>query len=74
MDLLNQESPLKYQDGIYEMDFEDLEQKLSDPQTTMMILCNPHNPSCLSFHHLIIASCHIGGIKQYPNIPLFALS
>lgn len=38
------ESPLKYQDGIYEMDFEDLEQKLSDPQTTMMILCNPHNP------------------------------
>ncbi len=28
----------------YRIDFEDLEQKLSDPQTTMMILCNPHNP------------------------------
>lgn len=38
------ESPLKYRDGIYEMDFEDLETKLADPQTTMMILCNPHNP------------------------------
>ena len=26
------------------MDFEDLERKLSDPQTTLMLLCNPHNP------------------------------
>lgn len=24
--------------------FEELERKLSDTQTTMMILCNPHNP------------------------------
>jgi cystathionine beta-lyase len=35
-------------DGDYikvrEVDFEDLEQKLADPQTTLMILCNPHNP------------------------------
>lgn len=38
------ESPLIYRDGQYSMDFEDLESKLSDPQTTMMILCNPHNP------------------------------
>ena len=28
----------------YEIDFSDLEQKLSDPLTNMMILCNPHNP------------------------------
>ena len=27
------------------MDLEDLEAKLSDPQTTLMILCNPHNPA-----------------------------
>ncbi len=38
------ESPLNYAGGEYEIDFEDLEEKLSDPQTTMMILCNPHNP------------------------------
>ena len=38
------ENPLKYEDGSYEIDFEDLERKLSDPQTTLMILCNPHNP------------------------------
>lgn len=38
------ESPLKYEDNKYNIDFEDLELKLSDPQTTLMILCNPHNP------------------------------
>ena len=38
------ENPLQYKDGQYEIDFEDLEQKLSDPQTSLMILCNPHNP------------------------------
>ena len=38
------ESPLAYRDGEYDIDFEDLERKLSDPQTALMILCNPHNP------------------------------
>ena len=38
------ESSLRYSDGQYEIDFEDLEQKLADPQTSLMILCNPHNP------------------------------
>lgn len=38
------ESPLQYDGNTYQMDFEDLERKLSDPQTTLMILCNPHNP------------------------------
>lgn len=38
------ESPLIYKDGNYHIDFVDLEQKLANPQTTLMILCNPHNP------------------------------
>ena len=38
------ESPLVYRNGAYNVDFDDLEQKLADPQTSMMILCNPHNP------------------------------
>ncbi|HBA97828.1 MAG TPA: cystathionine beta-lyase [Lachnospiraceae bacterium] len=38
------ENQLRYDGGSYSIDFEDLEQKLADPQTTMMILCNPHNP------------------------------
>jgi len=32
-------------DGKYRMDFEDLEQKASHPNCTMMILCSPHNPT-----------------------------
>ena len=38
------ESPLAYKDGVYSIDFADLEDKLSQKQTSMMILCNPHNP------------------------------
>lgn len=39
------ENPLIYEDGAYRMDFADLEEKLSDPQVTLMILCNPQNPA-----------------------------
>lgn len=38
------ENPLKYDGEGYSIDFDDLEEKLSDPQTTLMLLCNPHNP------------------------------
>ena len=32
-------------DGVgYSIDFDDLEKKLALPQTSLMILCNPHNP------------------------------
>lgn len=36
-------NPLKFEDGRYAMDFEDLEKNI-DPRTRMLILCNPHNP------------------------------
>lgn len=39
------ENPLKYDSGRYEMDFSDLEEKLSDPETSLLILCNPQNPT-----------------------------
>lgn len=38
------ESKLKYDGSRYRIDLDDLEEKLSDPQTTLFILCNPHNP------------------------------
>lgn len=38
------ENKLLYDGKQYSIDFEDLENKLSNLQTTMMILCNPHNP------------------------------
>ncbi|MYV16911.1 MalY/PatB family protein [Furfurilactobacillus milii] len=37
-------SDLVYENGQYHIDFDDLEAKLADPLTTMMILCNPANP------------------------------
>ena len=37
-------SDLVYENGEYTIDFADLEAKLALPQTSLMILCNPHNP------------------------------
>lgn len=39
------ENRLIYDGVTYRIDWEDLEKKLSEPQTTLMILCNPHNPT-----------------------------
>lgn len=65
--LVNQ---LKYDGNEYSMDFEDLEKKLADQQTSMMLLCNPQNPGgrmwdretlvrvgelCARYHVLVIA-------------------
>ena len=38
------QSQLVYDNGRYAIDFEDLEVKLKNPQTTLLILCNPQNP------------------------------
>lgn len=38
------EKPLVLKDGHYEMDLEELEQKVLDEHVKLMILCNPHNP------------------------------
>ena len=38
------ENPLSYDGAQYSIDFDDLEEKLANPLTTMLILCNPHNP------------------------------
>lgn len=36
-------NPLKFEEGHYTMDFDDLKQKL-DPSVKLLILCSPHNP------------------------------
>lgn len=38
------ENPLVNCDGHYQVDFEDLENKASRSDVTVMMLCNPHNP------------------------------
>ena len=55
------ESPLIYErsadggTGRYTIDWADLEAKLADPQTTLMILCNPHNPTGMIWDHDTLA-------------------
>ncbi len=38
------ECPLAYSGSAYAIDWDCLEKGLSDPQTTLLIFCNPHNP------------------------------
>lgn len=38
------ECPLHYENAKYSIDFNVLEERLSNPQTSLLILCNPHNP------------------------------
>ncbi len=58
------ESPLQYENGNYSVDYEDLEEKLSDPQLSLMIMCNPHNPNGYIYSREELAK--IGGLcKKY---------
>ncbi len=38
------ENNLMIKEGRFQIDFDDLEAKASDPETTLLLLCNPHNP------------------------------
>ena len=67
------ESKLVYENGEYHIDFADLEEKLSDPETTLLLFCNPHNPTgniwdretlqrigeLCSTHHVLVLSDEI---------------
>ncbi|MRG85200.1 MalY/PatB family protein [Salinibacillus xinjiangensis] len=72
---------LQLKDGRYEIDFEDFEQKVTDDQVTLFILCSPHNPLgrvwtedelhkmadlCLK-HNVTIISDEIHGDLTYPE-------
>ena len=37
-------NPLKFIDGTYQLDLDDLAEKAADPQNKILIICNPHNP------------------------------
>lgn len=60
------ENPLIYNDGFYTIDFEDLEAKCADPNTRMLILCSPHNPTGRVWSHDELA--RIGEICIRHNI------
>lgn len=37
-------NPLVYREGKYQMDFEDMEQKIKEHRVKLFLLCSPHNP------------------------------
>ncbi len=70
---------LKYEQNSYFVDFEDLEMRLADSRTTLLLLCNPHNPTgniwdrntlekigrlCDKYHVLVISDEIHGDIVQ----------
>ena len=83
-------NPLKDNNGYYEIDFEDLENKLSDG-VKMMIFCSPHNPIgrvwksdelyrvselCTKYNVLLVSDeIHSDLVfKGYKHIPIASLS
>lgn len=75
-------SDLEYRDVQYAIDFTDLERKLSDPQTTLLLLCNPHNPIGMIWdketlarigelchkHHVLVVSDEIHCDLTHPGV------
>ena len=72
---------LRLSNGRYELDFDDLEQKLADPLLKLALFCNPHNPGgmvwsaddisryatlCLK-HNVILVSDEVHGDLTYHN-------
>lgn len=75
------ENPLVLEDGHYHMNLKDLEQKITEHNAKVMILCNPHNPIgrvwtreeltalseiCLR-HHVFVISDEIHGDFTWPG-------
>ena len=73
-------NPLRVVDSRYQMDFDYLEEKAADPNTKILILCNPHNPvgrvwtrdelaqagEICRRHNVLIVSDEIHGDIVYP--------
>ncbi len=81
---------LKVVDGKYEMDFDDLENKIT-PRTKLFILCNPHNPggkvwnaetlkkldAICTKHNIIVVSDEIHAdmvLEGYSHVPFASVS
>ena len=64
------ENRLIYKDGVYSIDFEDLEEKAADPQSSLLILCNPHNPAGIIWDRATLA--RIGEICARNNVTVLS--
>ena len=60
------ENPLLYVNGSYIIDFNELDHQLADKKTSMMIVCNPHNPTGNLWDRLDLE--HIGNVCQKHHV------
>lgn len=63
-------NPLKYEDGTYHIDFDDLERKVKNPGVKLMLLCNPHNPAGRVWTRKEL--CRIGEICMQNNVKVIS--
>ncbi len=64
------ESKLLYDGNEYHIDLDDLGQKLDDPRASMLLLCNPHNPTGMIWSRETLSN--IGELCQYTDTPVLA--
>ncbi|MDY3034764.1 MAG: PatB family C-S lyase [Absicoccus sp.] len=60
------ENPLLYVNGSYIIDFNELDHQLGNAKTSMMIVCNPHNPTGNLWDRLDLE--HIGNVCQKHHV------
>ena len=63
-------NPLKEENGVYSLDFADLEEKMSCPENKMMVLVNPHNPTGRIFSREDLEK--IAELAQKYNVVVFS--
>ncbi len=62
--------PLIYDGNKYEINLTDFEEKLSDKQTTLFILCNPHNPTGIIWDRETLAA--IGALCEKYHVTVIS--
>ncbi len=77
------ECPLIYENGRYDLNFQDLENKIRDNDVKLLLLCNPHNPvgrvwkpeelqkigALAEKYHLTVVSDELHSDFSYPGHP-----
>ena len=63
-------NPLVYRNRGYQIDFDDLEKKTSDPKVKLMLLCNPHNPTGNIWDRDILDKIGIFVTHRFSNVKI----
>jgi len=63
-------NPMAFENGEYSIDFEDLENKLRDPEVTAVLICNPHNPISMAYSEEYLKK--IGGLCLEYNVKIIS--